>query len=43
MVVILLVVLALPTVVWVTTRWLPSKRKGRPVGTGGPRHRWWQP
>jgi hypothetical protein len=40
---ILLVVLALPTLVWVIVRWLPSKEDTQPVRPGGPRHRWWQP
>jgi len=44
-VVVLLVVLALPIVLWAVVRWLPGRR-GRPVPerpVAGPRKRWWQP
>ena len=43
MVVVLLVVLAVPTVLWVVIRYRPKGGREAKITTSGVRHRWWQP
>lgn len=39
----LLVLLALPTVIWAALRWRPKGGPDADVPKSGPKHRWWQP
>jgi hypothetical protein len=39
----LLVLLVIPTLVWVTIRYWPKDGGEAQVQHSGPKHRWWQP
>ena len=39
----LLVILAVPSVVWVAMHTRRNHRTGQKVQAPGPKHRWWQP